>query len=351
MLSPLELPLSAQTAFAAVTELALIQDGLRGVADLPGGFVSKKVKGHLYWYYQYLEPSGFRRQVFLGIDSPALEKVMEKSSFPKEANQPVDAHVRSAVAHGCAEIDSKHFKVLRRLSDYGFFRVGGVLVGTHAFLAYGNLLGVKWSQLDIARTQDIDFAHPGRNLSLLLSADCKVDVPEAIESLQMGFLPIKTLSGGTGAAYLNPKDPEFRLDFLTTCSRDKEAPYVHSDLGVTLQPLKFMEYSLEGLVQCPMLSRASAVLVNVPAPERYALHKLIIAGLREGAFLIKQGKDLHQARLLLQVLRESRPWDVENAWDDLLSRGPSWRQRAKQGLEMLNKRFPEHKYQDWLKTP
>jgi hypothetical protein len=32
---------------------------------------------------------------------------------------------------------------LRRLADYGFFRAGGVLIGTHASLAYGNMLEVR----------------------------------------------------------------------------------------------------------------------------------------------------------------------------------------------------------------
>lgn len=328
----------------------MMQDALRGVADLPGSFVSKRIKGHDYWYYQYLEPAGQRRQVFLGIDSTVVRRVMEMSKAPSIPSDKVVAHIRSAVAHGCAEVEAKHFKVLRRLADYGFFKAGGVLIGTHTFLAYGNMLGVAWSKLEIAQTQDIDFAHPGRNLSLLISAECRVDVPSAIESLEMGLLPIRTLSGATGAAYLNPKDPEFRLDFLTTCSRDKELPYPHPDLGVILQPLKFMEYSLEGIEQCPMFSRSAMVLVNLPAPERYALHKLIVVSLREGGFTIKRGKDLYQACLLLQVLREARPWAVESAWSDLNDRGPSWRQRAQQGLEMLDQRFPEFKFKDWLKA-
>ncbi|MEY4592224.1 MAG: hypothetical protein RIR18_1119 [Pseudomonadota bacterium] len=75
MILPKELPLAAQTAFASVTELTLVQDQLRSVADLPGGFVSKSVKGHEYWYYQYSEPSGTRRQVFVGLDSPALRQI------------------------------------------------------------------------------------------------------------------------------------------------------------------------------------------------------------------------------------------------------------------------------------
>ncbi len=38
--------------------------------------------------------------------------------------------------------------MIRRLSEYGFFRAGGVLVGTHAFLSYGNLLGAHCTGLE-----------------------------------------------------------------------------------------------------------------------------------------------------------------------------------------------------------
>ncbi|MEY4592223.1 MAG: hypothetical protein RIR18_1118 [Pseudomonadota bacterium] len=166
----------------------------------------------------------------------------------------------------------------------------------------------------------------------------------------MGFLPIATMAGGTGGAYLNPKDKEFRLDFLTTCTRDGELPYLHPALGITLQPLKYMEYSLEGVQQTPLLNNSATVMINLPRPERYALHKLIVASLREGAFSIKRGKDLLQACLLLQVMREMHRWSVEEAWADLQERGPAWRKHANQGLELLNNRFPEYKFTDWLLT-
>ncbi|MCP5249404.1 MAG: hypothetical protein H6942_12870 [Candidatus Accumulibacter sp.] len=41
--------------------------------------------------------------------------------------------------------------MIKRLADYGFFRAGGLLIGTHAFIAIGNVLGVRWA--DSQRTQ------------------------------------------------------------------------------------------------------------------------------------------------------------------------------------------------------
>ena len=51
-------------------------------------------------------------------------------------------------------------------SDGGVFRLDGVLVGTHAFLVLGNILGVPWDGGSI-RTQDIDIAlAPSQNNNL-----------------------------------------------------------------------------------------------------------------------------------------------------------------------------------------
>ena len=59
--------------------------------------------------------------------------------------------------------------MIKRLADYGFFRAGGLLIGTHPFIGIGNVLGVRWA--DSQRTQDVDFAHAGRNVSIALPAD------------------------------------------------------------------------------------------------------------------------------------------------------------------------------------
>jgi hypothetical protein len=239
--------------------------------------------------------------------------------------------------------------VVRRLAEYGFFRAGGVLLGTHAFLTFGNLLGVRWGEA--SRTQDVDLANAGKNLAVALPGSVEVDTHAAIESLQLGLLPIAGLSGSGGATYLNPKDPEFRLDFLTTLHRGKDKPFSHPQLGVTLQPLKFMEYVLENVGQAAVFCEEGAVVVNIPHPARYALHKLLVYGERKGPFLPKAQKDLWQAAALLECLKARRAWEVEEAWQDLVARGSGWVARAKQALRALGSFAPDLALQDWLRVP
>jgi len=340
-----ELPVNAQTAYAQLLDVALSTEHFRSVADLPGSFSSKTVKGHRYWYFQYTEPSGKLKQVFVGPDSEAVKSLMAKKNDEAISRQlqPLSA---SAVALGCAELLPKHLRVILRLAEYGFFRAGGILIGTHAFQAYGNLLGVQWG--DASRTQDIDFAHAGKSISLALPSNIEVNTHDAINSLEMGLLPISGLSNKTGATYLSPKDASFRLDFLTTLHRGHEEPYQHPKLNVSLQPLKFMEFSLEQIQQAVMLNHEGAVVVNIPHPARYALHKLIVFGEREGAFVAKSSKDLLQSASLLSLLKDRRPWEVEAAWADMKGRGKGWRTRVDRGINALDLRYPELNIKDWL---
>lgn len=343
-----ELTLTAQTAYAQLLEAAVSSLHGRTLADLPGSFAAKTVKGHKYWYYQYTEPSGKLRQTFVGPDNDAVRSLMEKKDLPSALPSLVPL-VRSAAALGCAEVLPRHLKVLARLAEYGFFRAGGVLVGTHAFLAYGNMLGVRWGAAD--RTQDIDFAHAGKSVAIALPHDFHIDTVEAIKSLELGLLPVGELTGKAGATYLNPREPEFRLDFLTTLHREGSEPFHHPQLGIALQPLKFMEFSLENVQQAVLFAGDQCVITNVPHPARFALHKLIVYGERQGTFAAKSAKDLVQAAALLAFLRKHRAWEVEEAWKDMVSRGKGWRTRVARGHAALAKTAQELDLPGWLPLP
>jgi hypothetical protein len=329
-----ELSLAAQTAYAQLFDAALTADHLRSVADLNGSFNAKTVKGRRYWYYQCTQPSGALTQHYVGPDSAPVRELIERARQPS-SQAALEPLVRAAQALGCAPVLPRHAKVLQRLAEYGLFRAGGVLVGTHAFIAYGNMLGVRWGRPDL--TQDIDFAHAGRSLSLALPGTLQVRTADAIESLGMGFLPITQLAGKAGATFLNPREPEFRLDFLTTRHRGGNASFFHPQLNVALQPLPFMEFSLEQVEQAVVFARDVAVLVNVPEPARFALHKLIVYGERTAAFRTKASKDLSQAGSLLAYLWEQRRSSVEEALDDLRSRGKGWTSRLAIGSRALLK--------------
>jgi len=341
------LSLSAQTAYAQLLDAVQAVELARSVANLRGSFASKTVKGGVYWYFQYTELSGRLRQFYVGPDSPQVRELIAQhgDGRPTAALEPL---ARSAIALGCAPVLVPHFRVIRRLSDYGFVRAGGVLVDTHAFLAFGNMLGVSWG--DASRTQDVDFAHAGKQLAIALPSNIEIDTPAAIDSLKMGFLPLGSSDGKLGGTWLSPRDPDFQLDFITPQHRGG-VPYRHAQLGITLQPLKFMEYLLQDVQQAVLFCADGAVVVNVPHPLRYAMHKLIVAGERGATRAAKSNKDLRQSAALLAHYRQGSDWEAREAWGDLVSRGPRWKTRALRGLSAVEKLAPELGVQDWLDSP
>jgi hypothetical protein len=66
------------------------------------------------------------------------------------------------------------------MSDSRVFHLGGVLVGTLAFRAYANALGVR-SQRAALQTQDVDIAHD-RQIGIALAREtARVDLDRIIE--------------------------------------------------------------------------------------------------------------------------------------------------------------------------
>ena len=333
------LPAAAQSAYAEVLEVARQQELARSVGNLSGSFNRKTVKGVDYWYYQFTDSLGGKlRQIFVGRDDESMRALVERARN-KDTRQ-VEAMAKAAITLGCAGATPAHFRVVRRLNEIGFFSAGGVLVGAHAFLAYGNALGVAWQ--DTARTQDIDFAHAGRNVSLALAQDTRVQAGDAITSLEAGFLPVAGFRpwDKTGT-FVSKLDKQLRVDFLTPLVGGKGEAYEHDQLGINLQPLAFMEFILEDVHQAVVLSAVGAVMANVPDPARFALHKLLVFVERRGHNPQKALKDLKHAAALLEVLATYRRDDLLPLWKDLLQRGPGWRQRARKAMDALESLAPE----------
>ena len=329
-----ELPATAQSAYAELLQSVRQRELARSVEGLSGSFNRKKVKGIEYWYYQFTDAGGGKlRQIFVGRDDDRIRALVERS---RAREAPAFAPLaKSAIALGCAAATPAHFRVVRRLNEIGFFQAGGVLVGTHAFLAYGNELGVGWGSL--ARTVDLDFAHAGPNIALALPANLRIDTRGAVERLEAGLLPVPGLRPGEKTAtFTSRTDKHLRVDFLTPMHAGREEVFEQTALGVNLQPLRFLEFILEDVHQAVVLSALGAALVNVPDPARFALHKLLVFAERRRHDASKALKDLRQAAALLEVLARFREEDVVSLWhNDLRTRGPGWIKRADAGLKAL----------------
>lgn len=76
--------------------------------------------------------------------------------------------------------------------------------------------------------------------------------------------------------------------------------------------------------------------MQIPWPERFAIHKLIVADCRQGRpDQAKARKDRAQAAFLIEALAADRPEDLCEAWEDALSRGPRRRTRLASSLDLM----------------
>jgi hypothetical protein len=76
------------------------------------------------------------------------------------------------------------------------------------------------------------------------------------------------------------------------------------------------------------------VLVRIPRPERYAIHKLIVAQRQQAGNLAKRRKDLAQAAALIEALAEDRRSELRQAFDAAMEAGPEWRAAIEASLSV-----------------
>jgi hypothetical protein len=273
-------------------------------------------------------------QIFLGFASPELTHLIERHRQGDDHQIHLKQLTRQAIAAGCLSIVPAHAKIIERLADAGFFQAGGILVGTHVYMAYQNYLGVRWQSA--AQTLDLDFANAGRNVSVAIPSDVTMDMGSEIEALQMGFIPVKSLT-----TYVKSNERDLQIDFVTCLHRGGDTPVLIKALNAVMQPLKFMEFSMGAPIQLTLLAQRGPITVNAPPPEKYALHKLLVYGERPQKMRIKASKDLDQAASLIAYLVVNDSDLLVETWQQLLKNGPGWGRRALEGLQALNARYPE----------
>ncbi|MCX5783655.1 MAG: GSU2403 family nucleotidyltransferase fold protein, partial [Elusimicrobia bacterium] len=307
-------------------------------------FVEKTIKGEAYCYFQHIDGSGLRRQIYIGKKSPELKKFI--SSFKKEKKLilPDIQHIKQLSAQlragGAITSSAASAQVLKSLADSGVFKLGGTLVGTHAFAVMGNMLGVNWEthlttqDIDVACSRQIDVAVLGNESAF------KADIPTALEKLKMGFLPVPAFSMKDPSTSFKVRGQTLIVDVLTPAKNENDVkPVFLPRLNTAAQPLPFLDYLMEETEKGAVIAGES-VLVNVPSPARFALHKLIVAGERSASMHGKINKDINQAADLLTVLNEERQGDILMAWSALCRRGKNWPALAKSALKKLERRHP-----------
>jgi hypothetical protein len=297
-------------------------------------FHKKVVKGQSHWYLEYVIGS-HKKAYYLGPDAPALRAQLEaaRARWHEDAE---DAGTRARlvamlVSGGATTLSAAHGRVLESLAQAGVFLVGGVLVGSHAFSLFANMLGVRWSRAAM-RTQDVDIAADPMAVTV---PDVPVSLEAALRGADARFFPVPSLNRKHPATSYKIRGKEVSVSLLTPMrGKEDTAPRYIAALRAMAEPLRFLDYLLAD-VQPVAVPVRQGVLVSVPAPARFALHKLVVARRRPVAFAEKARKDVAQAEAVLEVLAEDRPGDVLVAMDAARAMPAQFLRQLQQGLCLL----------------
>lgn len=339
------LSLTARTLYAELRDLALALGATENIGDAPGSVVRKAIKGTTYLYYQYRDLDGRTRQAYIGPEQAKSEGVLDElaaRTHDREADLRRLNELRAAfIGAGGSVIEHAPLRVLQAFADAGVLRPGlgcAVLVGTHAFNALGNVLGVRWASQTM--TQDIDLAGES-DIDLAISRP-QQGAPEVLSQLGMGFIPVPALDPHSPSTSFRVRGQELRVDLLTPLiGKPGVGPVFVPALNAQAQPLRYLDYLIEEPVPIVIPGRKALVLINVPRPERFALHKLIVSESRESAFATKAEKDRLQAMQLLEVLIEEAPDGLAEAKATLVAHGKRWADKMQRALRKCQRHAPD----------
>ncbi len=336
---PERLPVSLHTLYAELADRAWTGDFLE-IAEAGGTPYKRTEKGRSYWYWQPPTINGSRQSArYLGPDSPEVrQRIREREALAAARRERIGI-VRALRAARLPVPDGLTGRVVAALAGAGAFRLRAALVGSAAFLCYGPMLGFRVSAA-LTRTGDVDIAQ-FHSVSIAVGDELDGDFLTVLRRVDPRFEAIPSAADTRRSwryALRAGTQENFSVELLVPLRGPERSGGVtrlkamRSDARI----LRFLDFLLYREVEAVMLAD-TGIPVRVPAPERFALHKLLLSDLRDDgpASRAKARKDLEQAKALLHVLAQDRPQELEAVWEELLDRGPAWRKRALQATRAL----------------
>jgi len=328
-MDPISHSRAAQVAYQDLLRMHLDE----AASEFVGSIEERKRNGRSYLYDRFRIGTEMKSR-YLGEDSPDLRdrlaRAVNLKAEAQERKKRMSRLARVLRSEGMIATDRETGSLLLAFARAGVFRLGGTLIGTGAYALYQGELGVRFDSDELAQTADIDFASFER-LSVALGDRVEQEPGDILQLMKFEAVPGVfdrqiwkwRQSGG-----------EAMVEFLTPAFGDEGIKPLPA-LGVSAQALNYLNFLIAEPIHALALYR-SGVLVQMPRPERFAIHKLIVASRRQGGpDQPKARKDRAQAEFLIRILAEDRPDDLAEAYEHALSQGPRWRDRIASSLRRM----------------
>ncbi|TJZ78128.1 GSU2403 family nucleotidyltransferase fold protein [Paracoccus hibiscisoli] len=322
----------SRAAFVAYQDLLRMHLDM-SKSEIAGSVESRQRNGRTYLYDRFRIGTEMKSR-YLGEDSPELRARVARQKGSKldaqDRRTRMSRLARVLKAEGMAAPDRATGALLLALARAGLFKQGGTLIGTEAFMLYQGELGVKVTPNAPSGTGDIGPSNVKR-LSIAIDNHMRefpgdfqrmVNFEAAPGASERPTWKWKQSGSAAGVEFLTPKLGKKGVSPLPAFLASAPA-------------LNDLHFLIENSIPALALYR-SGVLVQIPQPERFAIHKLMVASRRhDGRDRVQAQKDRAQAGFLIRVLAEDRPDDLAEAYEHAHSQGEEWGSLIAASLELM----------------
>ena len=326
-------PQALATTYADVENHALHQDEI--LVGTPGAIsVRENANKTRFYVRQFYDFDRTKRDQYLcQVGAPDCDAQIGAWKTRIEEARQLQASVRLLAREGYSVLQSKHLAALAPLSRHGIFGAGAVLVGTHAFEVIVNRLGIRVAAFS---TEDVDVARAGK---LALGSVPKGGLLAMLRESGIDFVDVPRLKrGAPPTSYKEKGRSRFTFDLLVPVAGERIETLPVPELDAHATGLPYLRYLLTETQTGAAMSSHGVAAVRIPVPERFALHKAVIAQLRVGR-TEKSRKDLRQAAVLIAAMGELHPGALEAAF---VKTAASSREYIRKSLETMRADLESH---------
>jgi hypothetical protein len=315
-------PAALITLFSDLETFALSQAEV--LVGTPGSILKRRNAGGFEFYaHQYYDALGAKRERYISgpVGNIEAERATAELQSRIDDVKSVMPSIRLLLREGFQAVDARAFAALAALHNRRLFGAGATLIGSNAFGALLNKLGVRAAAY---QTEDVDI---GRRKRLALAGEER-PLLETLRETGIDFVAVPQLDNRLPPTSFKQRGRStFQVELLAPARGEEIGSAPVPELEAHATTLPFLGYLLDDSQMTAVLAREGCAPVRVPLPERYAVHKFVVSELRRGRDA-KVHRDRRQALVLSYVLGERYPGALRSAVEQLPHRAVKYFRRA-----------------------
>lgn len=271
----------------------------------------RNASGVLFYSHQFYDGEGRKREKYVAapVGAPDADAKAEGLRTRITEIKELVPSLRLLGREHYNLADPKTYATIASLHNHQVFHAGGTLIGSHAYGALLNHLGIRapsysTEDIDIARSEPLAFDSPPeeRESFLGMLRDSGVDF---VEAPRLNHKESST-------SYKQAGRSRFHVDLLVPSTGEDFPVIPVPELKAHATGLPYLRYLLAETQMATLIAREGCCSIRVPVPHRMALHKLLISQLRSTSSP-KSSKDFDQGCALLAAIGDIDPQAIIDA--------------------------------------